>query len=147
MKKIGELPNKYESLLTKAEKFYLTSISFLTSNFSRLPKIHKSKQINEAIQQKNTEYSEILKYSEIQPEDLTVGPIVGGPNCPTRTLSQLIDIALKPFLIHIKSYVKDNINYLRKFSRKNNDSTTLVTFDVKSLYTSIPNSYGIKGSF
>ena len=91
MKKIGELPNKYESLLTKAEKFYLTSISFLTSNFSRLPKIHKSKQINEAIQQQNTEYS------EIQPEDLTVRPIVGGPNCPTRTLSHLIDIVLKPF--------------------------------------------------
>ena len=147
MKKIGELPNKYESLLTKAEKFYLTSISFLTSNFSWLPKIHKSKQINEAIQQQNTKYSEILKYSEIQPEDWTVGPIVGWPNCPTRTLSQLIDIILKPFLIYIKSYVKDNINYLRKFSRKNNDSTALVTFDVKSLYKSIPNNYGIEGSF
>ena len=28
MKKIGELANKYESLLTKAEKLYLTNIFF-----------------------------------------------------------------------------------------------------------------------
>ena len=33
MKKVGELANKYESLLTKAEKLYLTNISFSTSNF------------------------------------------------------------------------------------------------------------------
>ena len=70
--------------------------------------------------------------------------IVGGPNCPTRPLSQLIDIILKPFLIHIKSYVKDNLDFLGKYSRKNNDSTTLVTFDTKSLYTSIPHNYGLK---
>ena len=50
MKKIGELANKYESLLIKAEKLYLTNISFSTSNFYGLPKVHKSKQINEAIQ-------------------------------------------------------------------------------------------------
>ena len=33
---------------------------------------------------------------------------------------------------------------MRKCSRKNNDTTTLVTFDVKSLYTSIPHNYGLK---
>ena len=64
-------------------------------------------------------------------------PIVGGPNCPTRALSQLINIILKLFLIHIKNYVKDNLDFLRKCSRKNNDTTTLVTFDVKSLYIQV----------
>ena len=82
MKKIGELANKYESLLTEAEKLYLTNISFSTSNFDGLPKIHQSKQINEAIQHHNNEYIEIN-----EPVDLTVRPIVGGPNCPTRPLS------------------------------------------------------------
>ena len=71
-------------------------------------------------------------------------PIVAGPNCPTRPLSQLIDIILKPFLIHIKSYVKDHLDSLRKCSRKNSDSTTLVTFDAKSLCTSIPHNYGLE---
>ena len=53
MKKIVELANKYESLLAKAEKLYLTNISFSTSNFYGLPKVHKSKQINEAPLQQN----------------------------------------------------------------------------------------------
>ena len=123
-KKIGELANKYESLLKKAEKLYLTNISFSTSNFYGLRKAHKSKQINKVIQQQNTEYVEIH-----EPDDLTGRPIVGGPNCPTMSLKQLIDIILKLFLIHIKSYVKDNLDFLRKCSRKNNDATTLMTFD------------------
>ena len=85
MKQIGELVNKYESLLIKTERLYLTNISFSTSNFYGLPKVHKSKQINEAIQQQNNEYIEIH-----EPDDLTVRPIVGGPNWPTRPLSQLV---------------------------------------------------------
>ena len=42
-----------------------------------------------------------------EPSDLTLRPIVAGPNCPTRRLSNLVDILLKPFLIHIKSYIKE----------------------------------------
>ena len=85
MKQIGEPVNKYESLLIKTERLYLTNISFSTSNFYGLPKVHKSKQINEAIQQQNNEYIEIH-----EPDDLTVRPIVGGPNRSKRPLSQLI---------------------------------------------------------
>ena len=33
MKKVDELANKYESVLTKAEKFHLTNIFFSASNF------------------------------------------------------------------------------------------------------------------
>ena len=92
-------------------------------------------------------FSNKIKNTEIhEPDDLTVRPIVGRPNFPTRTLSQLIIVILKPFLIHIKSQVniKDNLNFLRKCLQKNIDSTTLVTFDVKSLYTSIPYNYGLE---
>ena len=48
---------------------------------------------------------------------------------------------LKPFLIHIKSYVKDNLDFLRIWS-----PTTLVTFNVKGLYTSIPYNYGLEAT-
>ena len=128
MKQIGELGNKYESLLIKTERLYLTNISFSTRNFYGLPKVHKSKQINEAIQQQNNEYKAIH-----EPDDLTGRPIVGGPNCPQRPLSQLIDIILKRFLLHIKRMLRI-IYFLRKCSQKNNDSTNLVTFGVKSVY-------------
>ena len=36
MKKTGGLPNKYDKLLTKAEKLYLTKISFSTNKQMRL---------------------------------------------------------------------------------------------------------------
>ena len=52
---------------------------FSTCNFYGLPKVHKFQQINEAIQQQTNEYTEIH-----EPDNLTVRPIVGKPNCPTR---------------------------------------------------------------
>ena len=55
-----------------------------------------------------------------------------------KPLRQLIDVNLIHFLIQIKSSVKGNLHFLRKFSRKNIDSAALVTFDVKSLYTKTP---------
>ena len=48
MKKIGELANKYETLLTKTDKLYLINISFSINNFYGLPKVHESKPINKA---------------------------------------------------------------------------------------------------
>ena len=81
---------------------HLINISFSISSFYGLSKVCKSKQINEAIRQQINEHTEIH-----EPDDLTMRPIVGGPNCPTRPLSHLIDKILKPFLIHIKSYVKE----------------------------------------
>ena len=82
MKRTSELTNKYESLLTKAEKLYLTNISLSTSNFYGLPKVHKSKQINEAIQQQNNHNIKIH-----EADGLTVRPIVGGLNWPTRPVT------------------------------------------------------------
>ena len=52
MKKIGELAQKYESVLTKEEKKFLTKFSFMSSNLHGLPNVHRSKQINEAINHK-----------------------------------------------------------------------------------------------
>ena len=51
-----------------------------------------------------------------EPSDLTLRPTVAGPNCPARRLSNLVDILLKPFLIQIKSYIKDNLDFLAKCS-------------------------------
>ena len=39
--------------------------------------------------------------------------MVDGPNCPTR--SHLIDIQLKPFLNHIKSAIRNSLDFLIKF--------------------------------
>ena len=106
---LEKLAAKFSNCLLKEKQDFLTKFSFSTGNFYGLPKVHKSKIIQEAIQLQNSEYIKIY-----EPSNLILRPIVAGPNCPTRCLSNLIDILLKPFLIHIKSYIKDNLNFLAK---------------------------------
>ena len=90
----------------------------------------------------NTQNSEINEISE--PNDLKLRPIAGGPKCPTRKLSQLIDILLKPFLKHIKSFIRDSLDFLNKFPRDVDEDTEIVTFDVISLYTNIPHEFDLE---
>ena len=89
--------------------------------------------------EQNSEYIKTL-----EPEDLTLCPIVAGPNCPTKRLSKFIHIIIKPLVIHVKSYIRDSIDFLQKCSRSANEKTILCTFDVKSLYTIIPHEYGLR---
>ena len=93
-KDLEKLVAKFSNCLLKEEQDFLTKFSFSTSNFYGLPKVHKSKIIQEAIQVQNSEYIKIY-----EPSDLTLRPIVADPNCPTRRLSNLVDILSKPFLI------------------------------------------------
>ena len=106
MKEIVKISEKYKDNLTKKEKEYLTSFSYNTSNFYGLPKIQKSKLIQNAFKEQQKEYVHI-----IEPSDFKLRSIVAGPISPTRPLSNLIDILLKPFLLHVKSYDKDNLDF------------------------------------
>ena len=116
-KDLEKLVIKFRSSLLKEERDFRTKFSFSTSSFYGLPKVHKSKIIQEAIQVHNSEYIKIY-----EPPDLTLRPIVAGPNCPTRRLNSLGDILLKPFLIHIKSYIKDNLDFLENIPGKTNET-------------------------
>ena len=75
---------------------------------------------------------------------MLLGPIVGGPKCPTRKLSELIDALLKPFLKHVKSYIGDSIAFLNKCDRNTDGNTVIATFDVVGLYTNIPHTFGME---
>ena len=80
----------------------------------------------------------------IEASDLKLRPIVAGLICLIRPLSSLTDILLKPFLIHLKSYFKDNFHFLSKCSREKYEDILLVTFDVVSLYTNIQHTFGLE---
>ena len=79
-----------------------------------------------------------------EPRDLKLRPIVGGPICPARRLSYLLDTLLKPYLKHVNSYIRDSVDFLNKCPREVDPDTEIVTFDVTSLYTSIPHECGLK---
>ena len=51
---------------------------------------------------------------------------------------------MKTFLLHVKSYVKDNLDVLSKCSRENYEDTLLVTFAAVNLYTDIPHTFGLE---
>ena len=137
LSKIIKLCNKYDNVLTSKERKYLVDFNTKTSNFYGLPKIHKSEIIKNAIQIQQSEYIEIHR-----PKDLKFRPIVAGPSCPTHRLSNLIDILLQPFLKEIKSFVRDDIDFLCKIPTNIDSNTILTTFDVSSLYSNIPHDLG-----
>ena len=65
-------------------------------------------------------------------------------NCHTSEISRFVDDHLQPLVREIPSYIKDTNEFIKK---KNNfpvpPNSLLVTMDVTSLYTSIPNDEGI----
>ncbi len=73
-------------------------------------------------------------------------PIISGNNCPTERISRFIDEILKPYVPQIKSYIKDSaefvkiIDHLEAFT----GNCILVTMDVTSLYSNIPNGDGLR---
>ena len=59
----------------------------------------------------------------VQPEDLVI----------------FLDTLLKLYLKHIKNYIRDSADFLKKCPRKVDPDTKIVTFDVTNLYSSILN--------
>ena len=109
----------------------------ITNNFYTLPKIHTSKQIKKNVQTENFEYIEIPN-----PINVKFRPIAAGLSRPSSRLSKLINILLHSFLNKIKSYIKDNIDFLNCITEKIDPNTLIATCDVTNLYSSIPHELG-----
>ena len=102
-------------------KFLLPSTTARTPTLYLLPKIHKP--------------------------NIPGRPIISGCEGPTVSLSQYADYILKPLLTDIPSYTKDTTDFLQRVFSLNDhlpENPILVTIDVKSLYTNIPNDEGIE---
>ena len=135
--KIVKLDTEHEDVLTDKEIKYLTHFNHQPSQLYGLPKIHKSEQIQKTVQENPSKYVDVQ-----QPDDLPMRPIVAGPNCVTSRLSNLLDVLLKPFLKHVKSYVRDDIDFLNKVPKNITESKVLLTLDVTNMYTNIDNNLG-----
>ena len=73
-------------------------------------------------------------------------PVVNSIDSHTSRISKYVDFYLQPFSQHLPSYIKDTSHFLRKLNnvKDSNPDNILVTLDVKSLYTNIPNEEGIE---
>ena len=95
--------------------------------------------IRSAMKILNSEIIEIKKK-----EDFQLRPIVSRLKSSTRKLSQLINILLKPFLKRIKIFIRNSLDFLNKCPRDVDENTETVTPGVISLYTSIPQDFGLE---
>jgi hypothetical protein len=100
---------------------YLVQKEYRTPNLYLLPKIHKG---------------------IIPPPGR---PILSANGSPTEKISQFVDHFLKHCSTSHRSYIKDTSDFINKLQAigKLPPNSILVTFDVTSLYTNIPNQDGI----
>jgi len=73
-------------------------------------------------------------------------PIVSANECPTERISGFVDHFLRPFVPLIKSYVKDTTHFINQIENipPLPRGALLVTLDVTSLYTNIPNQDALR---
>ena len=139
IKDLSKLVSKYIKRFTENERKYFKTAKTEASNFYGLPKIHKSILLKNAIEKQN---SEIIAYPEHL--DLKIRPVVREPKFPTRKLCNFFDILLKLFLKHIRSYIKDSLDFLIKCQIETEHETVIATFNVVRLYTSILHDLGLE---
>ncbi|KAL9971793.1 hypothetical protein ACROYT_G018001 [Oculina patagonica] len=88
---------------------------------------------------------EFYTLTKIHKPTMTGRPIISGCDGPTERISSFVDTLLQPISKSQESYLKDTtdfINFLEKTSV--NKETFLVSMDVTSLYTNIPQEEGIE---
>ena len=117
---------KYKSHMTEKEVVYLQNFEAKTSNFYGLPKVHKSKQINEKCKSAKSCYVEITETIL----DLKLRPTVAGPSCHTHRLSNLIDILLRSYTKHVTSYLRDTTDFLNNIPEIVPKDAILASFDI-----------------
>ena len=134
LEKVVEFANNYQQMLTKKEHEYLTSSAYKMSNIYMLPKLHKSKRIDEIITSQQKEYIHITD------EDIVLEgrPICSGPCYFTRGVSLIIHEILVPCVDMIDHIVRDTFDFKDRIAKScEEEDTVLCTWDIKSLYTNI----------
>jgi len=80
--------------------------------------------------------------------DLSIRPIVSSVNSATENLSSFVEGYLHNIMVRSASYLKDTTQFIREITNIDIQQTDiLVTIDVKSLYTSIPNKDGLQACY
>ena len=138
-KGLEKLCSKYYDGPTKKESEVILKEDWTESNFYALPKIHKCKEILDFISHNKEEFISIP-----YPDSLKGRPINGDVNSVTHGLSKLIEKILKPLVMYLKTYIKDEYDFLRKFPKEIPPNSRVISCDVVSLYTSIPLELGIE---
>ena len=89
-----------------------------------LPKLHKSKELNNIILAKNNEYINVDKILTIEGR-----PIVAGPCYHTSVVSQILHVIMEPTLSFIKHILKDSFDFIDRIDTQCTVNTILNNFN------------------
>ena len=110
---------------------------------------HLDKKLAEGLKQPVARTPKLYLLPKIHKEGNPGRPVVSSINCHTSKISEYVDHHLQPLVQETKSYVKDTNDFLLKLDQCTgsiDDNTFLVTMDVGSLYTNIPNDEGVRAT-
>ena len=90
-------------------------------------------------------HPEFYTLTKIHKSTITGRPIISGCDSPTERISSFVDTLLQPISKTQKSYLKDTTDFINFIvNTKVKKRTFLVSMDVISLYTNIPQNEGIE---
>ena len=73
--RVKQFPDKYKPMLTLKEYNFLTKKKHKISNLYMLPKLHKSKRINQITQKQQCEYVNIEEKIIVEAHSIVSGPV------------------------------------------------------------------------
>ena len=136
------------------EQFYQKIPTDITSDISEkiATQLTTMRSLN-LITEKNFEYLNIKEQKEakfyllpkIHKKNIPGRPICSSINHPTSNISKFVDEHIKKYVPKTKSYVRDTQHFISRLKQLGTipEGALLVTLDVSSLYTNIPNREGI----
>ena len=122
--------------MTNNEYEFLTKRCHKISKFYILPKLHKSKEINEIKEMKRREYIQIDKDILIEGR-----PIIAGPVFHTSGMSEILRCIMERALSLIPQIVKDSFDFMQRLEKQCQNNAILSACDLKSHYTNIRHNF------
>ena len=139
--------NFYRKLDSDPTNTHLELVSNAIDTLQRQNHLHK--KIAEGLKQPVARTPRLYLLPKIHKSGNPGRPVVSSIDCHTSKISEYVDYHLQPLVQNTESYVKDTNDFLQKLESSTTDidnNTFLVTMDVKSLYTNIPNDEGIRAT-
>ena len=141
-----QLNNKdYYKILNK--DLTTTNAKLVNDTIQRLKKEKLLKEkIADGLKVSNPKNPKFYMQPKIHKKDNPGRPVVSSVNCHTSSISKYVDYLLQAIVKNIPSYVRETKDFLTKLNdvRRIPKESLLVTLDLKSLCTNIPNNEGIK---
>ena len=119
----------------------------INDTIQRLKKEKLLKEKNaDGLKVSNPKTPKFYMQPKIHKKDNPGRPVVSSVNCQTSSIYKNVDYHLQPIVKDIPSYVRDTKDFPSKLNHVRHipKESLLVTLDVKSLHTDIPNNEGIK---